>query len=66
MANFKRKRSRKQVRCTLCTPHRWKGNKAGPSGDGRFKFRDHAKIAAMEKEVEEYDREHGNAPVAQG
>jgi len=27
MANYKRKRSRRQVRCTLCTPHRWKGNR---------------------------------------
>jgi len=26
MANFKRKRNRRQVRCTMCTQHRWKGN----------------------------------------
>ncbi len=24
--NFKRKKSKKVVRCTLCTPHRWLGN----------------------------------------
>jgi len=26
MSNFKRKRCRRQVRCTLCTPYRWRGN----------------------------------------
>lgn len=26
MAHFKRKRSKRQVRCTLCTPVRWLGN----------------------------------------
>ena len=26
MANFKRGKPRRQVRCTLCTQHRWKGN----------------------------------------
>ena len=26
MANYKRRRSRRQVRCTLCTPWRWRGN----------------------------------------
>lgn len=24
--NHKRKKSKRQVRCTLCTEHRWKGN----------------------------------------
>lgn len=28
MANFKRKRCKRQVRCTICTTHRWKGNGA--------------------------------------
>jgi hypothetical protein len=32
MANFKRKKSKRIVRCTLCTPHRWQGN-----GRNRFK-----------------------------
>lgn len=35
MANFKRKKSKRQVRCTLCTKHRWKGN-----GKDRFKKSD--------------------------
>lgn len=24
---FKRKKTRRQVRCTLCTPYRWMGNR---------------------------------------
>ena len=35
MANFKRKKTKKCVRCTLCTPHRWRGN-----GRERFPHRD--------------------------
>lgn len=26
MANYKRKRSKRQVRCTICTTYRWLGN----------------------------------------
>ena len=26
MANFKRKKSKRSVRCTMCTQHRWLGN----------------------------------------
>ena len=26
MANFKRKRSKRTVRCTICTKYRWRGN----------------------------------------
>jgi hypothetical protein len=26
MANHRRKRPKKQPKCTLCTPHKWKGN----------------------------------------
>lgn len=37
---------RKQVRCTLCTSHRWKGNAAD-----RLKLKDAAKLRAMQKEV---------------
>jgi hypothetical protein len=29
MANFKRKRTKRSVRCTMCTRDRWKGNNAG-------------------------------------
>jgi len=38
MANFKRKRCRRQVRCTLCTSDRWKGN-----GKDRFKVKNSRK-----------------------
>ena len=24
--NFKRKKSKRSVRCTMCTQHRWRGN----------------------------------------
>lgn len=35
MANYKRKKSRKNVVCTMCTSHRWKGNSsAGGCGIG--------------------------------
>lgn len=27
MANFKRKKCKRQVRCTMCTDNRWKGNR---------------------------------------
>jgi len=26
MAHFKRKKSKRQVRCTMCTKFRWRGN----------------------------------------
>lgn len=32
MAHYKRKKSRRVVRCTLCTPHRWLGNARGRFG----------------------------------
>ena len=43
--NYKRKKSRRQVRCTLCTRDRWKGN-----AKDRFKNREKAtrKILAQE------------------
>lgn len=31
--NYKRKKSRRNVRCTICTTHRWKGNAAGRRSD---------------------------------
>jgi hypothetical protein len=34
--NHKRRKSRRSIRCTLCTPHRWRGN-----SKGRFKAKDH-------------------------
>lgn len=27
MAHYKRKKSKRQVRCTICTKYRWMGNK---------------------------------------
>lgn len=36
MANFKRKKPKRNVKCTICTPHRWMGN----SRD-RFKHKDY-------------------------
>jgi hypothetical protein len=29
MANFKRGKTKRRVRCTLCTPHKWMGNNKG-------------------------------------
>jgi hypothetical protein len=29
MANFKRKKSKRNVRCTICTKYRWRGNSTG-------------------------------------
>ena len=33
--NFKRRKTKRNVVCTLCTPHRWRGNHKG-----RFKGRE--------------------------
>ena len=27
--NYKRKKNKRSVRCTLCTPHKWMGNHSG-------------------------------------
>lgn len=35
MANYKRKKCRRSIRCSLCTPVRWLGN-----SKGRVKHRD--------------------------
>jgi len=40
MAHFKRRRCRKQVRCTLCTPVRWLGN-----SKDRVKYRDRREMS---------------------
>lgn len=29
MAHFKRQKTKRRVRCTLCTPHKWMGNNKG-------------------------------------
>lgn len=33
MANFKRKKCKRNVRCTLCTSYRWMGNSKGRRPD---------------------------------
>ena len=48
MANFKRKRCRRQVRCTMCTPCRWKGN-----GKDRFKVKDSKKTLKRDQREQE-------------
>jgi hypothetical protein len=46
--NHKRKKSKRNVKCTLCTPHRWKGNSSE-----RFKAKEVALVKASEKEMKE-------------
>lgn len=48
MANHKRKKSKRSVKCTMCTQHRWAGN-----AEGRFKAKDEAKKKAAKKEIKE-------------
>lgn len=48
MANHKRKKSKRSVKCTLCTPHRWLGN-----SKDRLKPKDQAKKQAAKKEIKE-------------
>ncbi len=44
----RRKNSRRTVRCTLCTKHRWKGNRKD-----RLKPKDNAKIQHAKRECRE-------------
>lgn len=46
MAHHRRKRSKRSVRCTLCTPHRWQGN-----GKERFKAREKHERKEAEREA---------------
>jgi hypothetical protein len=48
MANFRRKRCRKQVRCTLCTPYRHLGNTGA-----RFKERETLERKRIDREKRE-------------
>jgi hypothetical protein len=43
--HFKRRKSRRSVRCTLCTPHRWHGN-----AKDRFKAKDEAERERARRE----------------
>lgn len=47
MANFKRGKTKRNVRCTLCTSDRWKGN-----SKDRFKAKDKVKGAQYERDFE--------------
>lgn len=46
MANFKRQKTRRRVRCTLCTPHRWEGN-----SKRRLKMKDVVRWREMKREA---------------
>jgi hypothetical protein len=48
MANFKRRKSKRNVRCTLCTTYRWMGNTKQ-----RLKARDLSAKAAAANAVQE-------------
>lgn len=48
MANHKRKKSKRSVKCTMCTQHRWFGN-----ASGRRKPKEQAKRKAADKEIKE-------------
>jgi hypothetical protein len=45
MANFKRKKSKRSIRCGMCTQYRWRGNDSE-----RFRFRD-VKMKSRAKEM---------------
>jgi len=53
MANFKRGKTKRSVRCTLCTPHRWMGN-----NKGRFKDREEILAKIHERELTSNDDKH--------
>lgn len=48
MANHKRKKSKRSVKCTMCTTHRWFGNHKGRRTD-----KENAKRKQAEKEIKE-------------
>ncbi len=52
LANFRRSKPRRQVRCVLCTPNRWRGN-----SQGRF---------SEKEEAERRRTDPGNVAVATG
>lgn len=49
MANWKRKKSKRSVRCVLCTAHSWRGNHAG-----RHDFKTEADKFDAQDEIREY------------
>lgn len=44
MANFKRQKTKRRVRCTLCTKHRWMGNNKGRKASEMAENRDGQKL----------------------
>ena len=51
--NFKRGKSKRSVRCTLCTPHRWRGNEKH-----RFKERESILRDITRREIEDGRQTH--------
>jgi hypothetical protein len=49
MAHFKRKKNRRTVRCSLCTPHKWKGNVSD-----RYKHQAVRDKFAADQQMDEY------------
>lgn len=55
MSNFKRKKTRRNVRCTLCTDVRWLGNNVGRTPPVVSRHRDRQKTKA--RMLQEIDSE---------
>lgn len=51
MANHKRKKSKRTVKCTMCTPHKWLGNNSGRT---KRKETDHKERST--KEIDKYTK----------
>ncbi len=49
MANYRRKKSKRKVKCTMCTPHRWYGNSSN-----RHKSKEQSKKKEDKKEIKKY------------
>lgn len=49
MANHKRKKSKRNVKCCMCTTHRWQGN-----SDERFKPKENDEKRRDKKEIAKY------------
>lgn len=47
MAHHKRKKCKRQVRCTMCTQHRWKGN-SRKANEGRRPLQDYRNMQEVE------------------
>jgi hypothetical protein len=49
MANFKRHKTKRNVRCTMCTQYRWMGN-----GKDRTRFKAASRRISADAQVEEF------------